>query len=114
MPVDGGGSCSPCPLLRPPREPRAPHRSMLEASHRKIVHLGKLADIQMVHHGVPLHGAERSGPPLPPREEALVAFSQMLLAFHLDPTWADEELTATLTAAAAGVRASAPAHGRGL
>ena len=86
--------------------PYPPMRSMLEASHSKIVHLAKLADVQTIHHGVPLHdlgarGLHEGDAPLPPREEALVAFSQMLFAFHLDPAWADKELTATLMASAA-------------
>lgn len=60
--------------------------SYLEAAHSSILHLGRLADIQTIRHGIPPPSTdERTDCGLSPRDELLQTICMNLTAFHMLP-----------------------------
>ena len=68
--------------------------AMLRVPHDRLLHLGKLADIQTIHHGVPRLDDPRPPLVLTPLENSLQAFMQMMSASALDPAWTEAQLAA--------------------
>ena len=65
--------------------------ALLAVSQRKLVHLGKLADVQALTHGLPDPSDDRPPLALSTFDEALLSFTMMLTAAHLDPEWTSEQ-----------------------
>lgn len=65
--------------------------ALLAVSQRKLVHLGKLADVQALTHGLPDPSDDRPPLALSTFDEALLSFTMMLTAAHLDPEWTYEQ-----------------------
>jgi len=64
--------------------------SYLETVHGSLLHLGRLADVQTIRHGIPPVSTDnREDCGLSPRDELLQTFAQSLMAHYLRPPTAD-------------------------
>lgn len=64
--------------------------SYLETAHSSLLHLGRLADVQTIRHGIPPVSTDsREDCGLSPRDELLQTFAQSLMAHYLRPPTAD-------------------------
>jgi len=80
----------------------------LESVHGNMLHLGRLADVQTIRHGLPPESSDtRTDCGLSPRDELLQTFTQSLMAHYMKPPPRAREL------AAAGASAGSEEGGSG-